>query len=73
MDNSKVDNYIPEESTTMEAEPQLLAIVRSDQGIVSSSGINAATTPFKGITWPSSSWTDGTRRSAFQPYRVSLL
>lgn len=28
---------------------------------------------FSGIRWPSSSWSDGTRRSAFQPYRVINL
>lgn len=28
---------------------------------------------FSGIRWPSSSWRDGTRRSAFQPYRVINL
>lgn len=28
---------------------------------------------FCGIRWPSSSWRDGTRRSAFQPYRVINL
>lgn len=70
-------DYISEESTTpefcdvMDAEPQLLKIVRSDSDLVSSSAVNTLNIPFKGISWPSSSWIDGTRRSAFQPYRVS--
>lgn len=35
--------------------------------------IELANNNFSGIMWPSSSWRDGTRRSAFQPYRVIHL
>lgn len=29
--------------------------------------------PFQGIKWPSSSWEDGSRRSAFQPYKSATV
>lgn len=71
-DSTKEDSIPEVEFKVVDVQPKLLKITSAPSDV--SSTVSApVSAPLKGLSWPSSSWTDGTHRSAFQPYRVCSL
>jgi len=73
-ERSQLKNHHKASSSNAFNYDQLLDVKPRHLPIVSHTGEfpdlkNIQSTP--GISWPSGSWQDGTRKSAFQPYRVS--
>ena len=46
--------------------------IKSEDVITNVNDTEKVVKSFTGITWPSASWEDGSRRSAFHPYKVSI-